>query len=141
MKSCMDHDLCNWLRVNDQWKCRNKMVKKFLNWKAEIIKFKVQVTYLLKLKSNSLPEVFQRCFDDCYSFSDDYGRCWCAYLRLKWSESFRPSPTATYWSVIRFWCWCYYRCVPGVWITFMRYMDDVWGERLKLARVEWKFGG
>ena len=138
MKSCMDHDLLNWLRVNDQHKCRNKMAKQFLNWNAWIIEFRVWVAYLFELKSKSCLKCFQLLFDDCYNITEPYGRCLKTMLAFKWSGSFHPSPTAAPWCKFRIWGWRCYRSGIMIWIIHMKCMDDVWSVKSKLARANWK---
>jgi hypothetical protein len=125
MKSCMAMELSNWLRVNDQWWCRNKMAKRFLNWNAWIIEFEVWVTYLFKLKSKSLLKCFQLLFDDGYSTTEPYGRCLITMLALKWSELLHPSPTAAPWYEFRIRVWRCYRSRKMICITHMRCIDDV----------------
>ena len=110
-----------------------------LNWKAIIKEFKVQVLYLLKLKSGSLLERFQKCFDDCYNFSDVYGRCWCAYLWLKWFGSFWPCSTTVTWSENRIWWFWVYSDEKMVWITSIWCIEGVWSESLEDARGDWEF--
>ena len=136
MKSCMDHDLLNWLRVNDQWWCRNKMAKQFLNWNAWITKFQVWVTYLFKLKSKSCLKCFQLLFDDCYSTTEPYGRCLNTMLALKQPGSLWPSPTASTWCEFRIRGWRCYRSWMMIWITHMKCIDDVWMIKSQLARAK-----
>ena len=93
----------------------------------------------LEAETNSLLEVFQRCFDDCYSFSDDYGRCWCAYLGLKWSGLFWPSPVTVTWSENWIWRFCVYSDEKMIWITSIWCIEAVWSESLEDARVDWEF--
>ena len=126
MKSCMVMELSNWLRVNDQWWCRNKMAKQFLNWNEWIIEFEVWVTYLFKLKSKFLLKCFQLLFDDCYSTTGPYGRCLNAMLALKWSGTLYPSPTVATWCEFRIWGWRCYRSGMMIWITHMKYMEGFW---------------
>ena len=140
MKSCMAMELSNWLRVNDQYECRNKMAKQFFIYNARIVEFKVWATYLFELKSNSQLECFQKLFDDCYSFTGPYGRCLNAKLGLKWPGSVCRSPTAILWSEFRIWSWCCYRLMMRAWITHMKCMECVWSGKLRYARVKWKFG-
>ena len=135
MKSCMDHDLWNWLRVNDQHECRNNMAKQFLNSNGWIIEFKVWVAYLFELKLISYLECFQLLFDDCYNTTGPYGRCLNVMLALKWSGTLYPSPTAATCYEFRFWCWRCYRLVMMIWITHMKYMEGFWSVKSQLARA------
>ena len=95
--------------------------------------------YLFKLKLCFLLEVFQRYFDDCYSFSDVYGRCWYAYLGLKWSGLFWPSPVTVTWSENRIWRFCVYSDGMMIWITSIWCIEGVWSESLEDAQVDWEF--
>src|ERR1044072_1703950 len=56
-------------------------------FELEVRNYEVQSlsSYLLKLRSNSLKECFQKLFDDGWSTTEPYGRCLITMLALTWS--------------------------------------------------------